>query len=273
MTTPTMGHECTFSVGGTSVHGWCTLAKRGTHLERDGMRGTRSHDVDDVVDGPYTVSGQIILNPTNTELVLLDVKAIGASGVVTETVPEFAVIVDKGQAVYTYGNCKVDRFTLRGRQGELLELVCDVSGKTETVAGSAPAEPASALPFWFDGVTLILQSSAREVEEFELVIDNALVKDRFQNSQTVTDLLEGDRNVTLRTVHGYSSNTSGLYGQAIAGATGTLAVSDGTSTRTYTFGKLQVPADGVEIRDKGEQRLTLNMVARKDGATKEIAAA
>ena len=89
MTTPQQGHQMTFSVGGTSMMGWCPVGKRAVHLERDGMRGTRSHEVDDVATGPYTVGGQIIINPTNTELVKLDTYAIGAGGTVDETLTDF----------------------------------------------------------------------------------------------------------------------------------------------------------------------------------------
>ena len=272
MTVPALGHQCKLSVGGTAMMGWCTLALHESHLERDGTRGTRSHDVDDVAAGPSLCTGQIILNPTNTELSALDVLAIGAGGTVDETLTEFPVVVDKGENVYTYTNTACDVFVLRGRAGGLLEVVMDVVAWAETDAGSV-SEPAAALPMGFAGSTLTLASTARETESFELRIDNQIIKDRFQNSATMADFTSGDRIVTLTTEHSYSSNTSGLYDQALAGATGTLAVTDGTATRTYTFAKLQVPADGPEVRAKGPVPLVLNHVARKDGATKEIAVA
>lgn len=273
MTAPYMGHQQTFSVSGTSTYGFCTLAKRATHLERQGIRGTRSHDVDDVVEGPYTVNGQISLNPSNTELAALDVRAIGAGGTVAETLSEFAVLVDKGADVYTYANCKVNRMTLSGRQGELINLTLDVEGLTESATGSSPAEPSSATPFWFDDVVLTIGGTAYEVEAFELVVDNALLTDRFQMNESRADLPEGDRMVTLRTEHSYSSNTSGLHTVAIAGSTGTLVLNDGGgNSRTYSFGKLQAPNDGPEVASKGPIPLVKNFVARKDGATKEIAA-
>ena len=276
MTVPALGHQCKFHIGvggtNTAMTGWCTLALHETHLEREGTRGTRSHDVDDVAAGPSICTGQIILNPTNTELCVLDVLAIGASGVVAETMTEFNVVVDKNVNTYTYANCVCDVFTLRGRAGGLIEVVMDVVAKAETDAGTV-AEPAAALPMGVAGTTLILAAAGKEVESFEMRIDNQIIKDRFQHEATLTDFSSADRIVTLTTEHSYSSNTSGLYDQALAGATGSLAVTDGTSTRTYTFGKLQVPADGPEIRSKGPVPLVLNMTARKDGSTKEIAAA
>jgi hypothetical protein len=251
--------------------GWCTVGKHGTHLERDGTRGTRSHDVDDVVEGPYTVSGQITVNPTNTELNLLETYIIGASGTVDEVLSNFSLVVDRGNGVYTYAGCKISRASYSGRQGELLTLTCDVIGTTEAASGSRPSEPSSTTPFAFDDIALTLAASSREVKGIEMVIDNAMVPDRFNHNQTVIDQPETDRNVTLQTVHDWSSNTSGLYGQAVGGASGTLVLNDGTNSRTYTYGKLQVPDESPPIQAKGPIDLTLNMVARKDGATKEIA--
>ena len=271
MTTVYTGEQQTFSIAGTSVMGWCTVGKHGTHLERQGTRGTRSHDIDDVVEGPYTVSGQIILNPTNTELNLLEPFIIGAGGTVDEALGEFAIVQDLGDGVRTYANCKITRASYTGQQGGLLLLTCDVIGRTESATGSAPSEPASATPFAFDDITLTLAASAREVKEIEMVIDNALVADRHNQNQTVIDQVETDRIVTLRTVHDWSSNTVGLYGQAVGGAAGTLVLNDGTNTRTYTYGKLQVPDETPVLQAKGPIDLTLNMTSRKDGATKEIA--
>ncbi len=272
MTTVYLGHQQTFSIGGTNTFGWCTVGKHATHLEREGTRGTRSHDIDDVVEGTNTVSGQIILNPTNTDLNLIEPFVIGSGGTVDEALGNTSIVVDRGNDVYTYANCKFSRMTLSGRQGELLRLVCDVVGRSEAATGDAPAEPSSATPFAFhDTTSLTLAGTARETKEFEMVIDNMMITDRFNHNQTVIDHPEGDRVVTLRTVHDWSDNTSGLYGQAVGGATGALVLSDGTNSRTYTFGKLQVPSESPPLSDKGPMELTLDMTARKDGATKEIA--
>jgi len=266
-----MGSQQTFSYAGTSFMGWCTMAKRTVHLERDGTRGSRSHDVDDVTGGVNTCSGQIIINPTNTELNVFETYFLGASGVVTETLGEAPLIVDKGNDVYTYANTQVDRATYRGRKGELIELTMDMEARSESATGSAPSAPTTATPFAFSEITFSYNSTAYEVEGFELTIDNMLVKDRFANNKDRLDLPQADRVVTLRTEHVWSSNTTGLYGLAVAGAVGVLTLNDGTNTRTYTFAKLQAPTEGPEIRAKGEIPFVMNWVARADGATKEIA--
>lgn len=265
------GHQTTISIGGTSyAFDSCTLGKHGQILERRGIRGTRSHNITDTRLGPYRVSGTVSLEPSPAELLSLMTLAIGTGGNVAETMTSFNAIVNRTTTVKTYTNCRVNRATLRGRQGEILSLALDLVGETETT-GSAPAAPASAAPYIFSDVVLTLQSSARAVQEFELVIDNALIVDRFQNTLTVTDIPTGDRIVTLRSVHDYDSDNSALYDQAIAGATGTLVANDGTTGRTFTFGVLQVPAETPPIEGKGLILLTLDMVARKSGNIAEIA--
>ena len=271
MTVPSMGAQSTFSFNAVNMVGWCTVGLTNTHLEREGMRGVRSHDVDDVRLGTTAVSGQIVMSPTDTELDTIEPYIIGAGGTVDATLSGVTIVVDKGQRVRTYTGCKVNRATYRGSSGGLLEVILDIEGLTGSTVGSAPGEPATLTPFVFSDTTLTLAGSAREVEGFEMVIDNALVTDRYQNSTTRTDLPEQDRIVTLQTTHAYSSNTSGLQGQALAGATGTLALNDGTNSRTYTFGKLQVEEQPIPVQGKGPIPLVINMTARKDGATKEIA--
>ncbi|KKN80761.1 hypothetical protein LCGC14_0325670 [marine sediment metagenome] len=270
MTTVRMGHQQKFSYAGTSVMGWCTVAKHETHLERDGMRGTRTHESLDVALGTNTSSGQIICNPTNAELNLFELYAIGAAGTPAETIGEAPLIIDKGDDVYTYANTQVDRLTMRGRKGDLLELTMDMEARSESATGSAPSEPADAALFAFSNITFSYSGTGYEIEGFELVVDNALVKDRFANSRTRLDMPEGDRIVTLRTEHTWSSNTSGLYAAVVAGAAGVLTISDGTNTRTYTFGRLQAPLNSPEVRDKGPIPFTMDWVARKVSTTPEI---
>ncbi len=104
-----------------------------------------------------------------------------------------------------------------------------------------------------------------------MIIDNA-IDAKFRNSLTATDLTEADRVVTLATSTPFNSASDGtLYEQALAGAAGALTITDGTSTGTFTFGKLQVPAESPTVESKSEFLLDLNMVARKDGSTMEIA--
>ena len=266
-----MGHQAKLSINAINTPFVSeTLGKTNTHMARVGIRGTRSHDVDDVAMGPSGVAGTIRLEPTLIELHAIVNHVLGGDGVVAEAATAVDIIIDRVTNVYTYAGCKVSRLRIAGSQGGIITADLDIVGTTESDAGSV-AEPASAGPCIFNRCTLTLVSAARPVEEFELIIDNA-IEPKFYNSLTATDLMERDRVVTLRTRHPYNTTAdSGLYDQALAGATGTLVINDGSSAGTFTFGKLQVPAESASVDGKGEIFLELNMTARKDGATREIA--
>ncbi len=195
-----------------------------------------------------------------------------------ESLPSFSLGVDRVAKRHRYTGCKVNRATFAGTQGGLLRLTLDVVGQAETAdAASWPSltPDASQGPFIFSDLALTLNATAREVRDFELVIDNGLVTDRFMNSTTVVNLPEGDRHVTLRTTHAFAAANLDLYDQALSGAGGTLAMTStqGTpSVLTFTFGDLQVPAEPAGVDGRAEIFLTLPMVARKTGGTLELAA-
>ncbi|MBE3132932.1 MAG: hypothetical protein IMZ55_05625 [Acidobacteria bacterium] len=265
-----MGHQAKCRIGGTNM---CfaseTLRKTQTHLERAGLRGTRSHDVDDVAAGPNTVVGSIVLEPTNAELTVLLPLIMGSGSALAETVPLFNCVIDRDFQVFTYNNCKVDRATLRGAQGGLLQLTLDVAGRTSANAAVTVAEPATATPFAFSDITLSIGGTARQVMEFELVVDNAIDKGRFLNKRDLPELVETDRLVTLRTVHPFTSNLADAWDAAVSGYNAALALS-GAGTRTFTFTKLQAPAEQPSVPGRGEITITKNWVARKDGTTAEF---
>jgi hypothetical protein len=197
---------------------------------------------------------------------------MGASTTLAETLPDCTIVIGRDHDTWTYANCKVDVARISGRQGENLRVSLDVVAKTGSATGTAPAEPETATPFIFSDVAMTLQGGARQVSEFELVINNALVRDRFMNNRDVTEIPEGDRIVTLRTVHPFGANSAAgtdLYNQGLAGAAGTLVLT-GAGNRTFSFTRLQVPAEDPTVAGRGEIPLVLNMVCRGNGATDEF---
>ena len=106
--------------------------------------------------------------------------------------------------VFTYAGCKVNRATFSGAKGRPGAAGAGNRRPSETVAsaGSFPSLTASTEngPYIFAGDPMLtLNSATREVQDFELTIQNGLVTDRFMNSLTVVNLPEGDRAVTLAT--------------------------------------------------------------------------
>ncbi len=297
-TTASMGHQARLGTKNESVYGAAvtvdqafvfvseSIVKRGMIVERAGLRGTRSHQANDARTGPYTVSGQLVLEPTPQDLAIWLPRILGAAADgnnynLAETLPSFTLVVDRVAKVFTYAGCKVNRATLSGMQGGLLRLVLDLVAQSEAVAaaGTFPSLTSSiAPPYIFSDLELTLASAAREVREFELTIDNGLITDRFMNSITIVNAPEGDRTVTLRTVHAWAPETVALYAQALAGSAGVLQLTNalgGTPPTGYStafnFATLQVPDRSPNVPGRSELLLNLEMVARRVGATPEVA--
>jgi hypothetical protein len=219
-----------------------------------------------------TVGGQIVLEPSPTELSHLIPRILGGtvSGItysLTETLPTFVVSIDRVAKVYSYTGCKVDKAIFKSGPGQGLELTLDIEALTESIgnAGSFASLTIDAHPpfVFFDGV-LTLASNPIQMQEFELTIDNMLKKDRFVNSQTRTDLPEIDRVVTLRCVVPYTSDTLSLYDGGAAGVTADLKFSVGGSgdgsTGTSLHFLLQnvvFPARKSPVAQSKEQEITL----------------
>lgn len=256
-----------------------SIRKLGTIVESEGIRGTRSRHEVMTREGTYEVGGEIVLEPSPLDLDLWLPRILGAAEstdtfALAETLPAFGVLVDREGGTFEYTDCKVNKATFRAGANGLVQLALDIFGVTEVTGTSAPAvslgTAAGNYPYIFHDGVLTLQSSARAMMDFELVIDNRLSR-RFTNSQTATDLTAQDRLITLRTTNPFTATEmSALYNQAVGGAAGTLVFTNGNCSTTFTFGKLQVPAESPSIRGKQEVPLTLNMTARMTGSTREL---
>jgi Phage tail tube protein len=252
-----------------------------TILDTSGIRGTRSHPKERTRIGVYRVGGRIVMQPTPEELANLLPRILGAAAAgqnydLAEGLPEFFCTVDRVTRVFTYAGCKVVRATFQSSEGQPLELALDIVGKTETVAaaGSFPAiAPGLTAPYvMMDGVLTLLGGS-RQFSQFELVIENTPLANRFMNSVTVTDVPIIDRQVTLKTLHPFTAANADLYDQALAGAAGTLAFTNGGYATTFSFANLQSPAISPVVSGRGELMLEVRMTAKKSGATNEVAVA
>ena len=168
MTTAFMGHQARLA---TSASGAVTqpfvfvsegIQKKGRIIERDGIRGSRSHSSEDTRSGPYSVAGQLVLEPTPEDLAIwfpriLGAAASGTTFALAETLPDFNLAVDRGAKVFTYAGCKVGKATFSGTQGGLLRLTLHIVGKTEAI-GNSGTFPALTLtetqPYIFSDVSL-----------------------------------------------------------------------------------------------------------------------
>jgi len=286
MTNASMGQQAKLAAdaAGTAVAAFSepyefvseSMRKSGTVLDTAGIRGSRSHVSERTRFGMSAVGGSLLMHATPAMLDKWLPRILGAAEssdtfALAETLPEFALLIDRVARRFVYDQCKVDRAVFRGSAGGLVTLAIDVVGKTEAV--SATAFPALAMPtdppyVMQDGV-LTLQAGPREFTEFEIIVDNALAR-RFSNSETATDIRPSDRAVSLRCAIPYTSDSVDLHNQALAGAAASLVLTNGTYSTTFSFATLQFPDRSPVVAGKREIVLELTGIARTFGSTSEL---
>lgn len=253
-----------------------------SHVFNDGIRGTRSRSKERVRISQERIGGTLNFNLTPIELDQWLPRILGAVEAtdvfaLAETIPEFGVLIEGGgYKRFIYTGCRVARCTINGTQGGLINWSVDIEGETEVVSGTSfpGTVPAidSAAPYIFSDVTYALSAdvSAAEVKEFTIIIDNMLDTERFMNSVTRGQIPTLDRQVTVRMVVPFTADELDLYDQAIAGAAGTLTMTQGAASCQFAFANLKAPAETPPMLNKEESLLTLNMTAYKSGSTNEL---
>lgn len=239
-------------------------------------------------DGPYTVGGGLVVQPSDDEWdeLLQWITGGTRSGAGTggspyvyplaETVVERYVAQEKIAKVPVWASCKVNRATIRSSAGSpVLTCEMDIQGKTETLgnSGTFPAISASLTsdqPFLHQQLVCTLNSVVVLVDDVVLTIDNMLGLDRFFNSQTRTDLPEHGRLITLSMANPFNATDVALYNIAVAGITGSLVYTNGSHVLTFSFANLKAPPEALEGAQRGEVMNRLNFVAYETGSTKEL---
>ncbi len=249
------------------------------HLNPTGIRGTRSRHKERTRAGLERVGGAITLEPSPTELDFLLPFILGGAEVATdtfplaETLPELHIGVRRVVKEFTYTGCKIVRAVFSGSEGSPLQLALDLVGKTSADAAVGTVTyptPDSDDMYVFTDSVLTLASGAREMSDFELIIENVHEDDRFTNSTTRTDVPIIDRNVLLNTTNPYDATNEDLHDQAVAGAAGSLVFTNGARSITFTFANLKFPSLDPSVADRGEIPLVLNGRALQSGSDKEI---
>lgn len=260
----------------------CGVAKEGSHVPSPAMRGTRSRIDTTVNDGTYRVGGPLVLEPRPDDLDNWLPRILGAVEAadvfaLAETVPEFYLIVDKVADVYEYSGCKILRASFRSAAGDNLQMALDTEGKDQTAKGSGNfpdiAASLSVLqPYIHHQAVLKLPSTSVEVDNIEIIIDNVLKLNRFNNSQTRTGLPEGDRIVSLSCDNPFTSDETAYYDMLLAGIDlGTVKYTAGSYSLEFKFGNLKAPARGPEVTGREvEIPLRLEFTAYKKGTDDEV---
>lgn len=255
-----------------------TLRKTNEIVDTNGIRGTRSHASERTRFGLDRVGGTIsyIVSPLILDLLLPRIQGTAESAdsfVLAETLISFDVLVERIAKRFLYTTCYVDKARFRFTPGQLVTLDIDVIGTGETVSATAfPTITAPTdVPYTCSDTVFTLVSSARTVMSCELVYDN-MIEARFSNSTTATDIFPTDRIVTVNVTTPYTSSETDLYAQALLGSAGTIAITNGTTSCTFTFGKIQFPDSAPTMATRnGEIVLESSGVARKTSTTLEVA--
>lgn len=277
-----MGHQAAISID-SNVYPFVSegLKRQDQILERSGSRGTRSADIEDVAQGPYHVAGPIVLEPSYAMLLAmwkLAVSSDGATLTLDETLSDFTIIVDRDDNIWTYENCKINKFTVSSSQGGLVRLTLDIVGITEAMSGSPLALPNVDLPLQHADCTVNLGSDPLddcETSDFTFTLDNALQTGRFMNALTLTEINEGPRAVAWDMNVPNNDTYESLLSSAATGIAGSLRFDDPEDTDflTLSMSKLVLKKDTPTVANKDEIMAPLAFMAKADGATKEVVAA
>lgn len=257
------------------------LRRTTTATYNDGIRGTRSRAKERVRRTAIAVSGGIVMNPTPVELDqwlprILGTNESADSFVLAETVPVFGVLIERELKRYVYTGCKVNAATFSCSQGGLMNLRVDIEGQSEIESatswpGTIPVIDSGA-PFIMADTTfqLAADTSCTQVREWEITVNNFLNTDRYMNSVTRQPLHALDREVTLRLVVPYNSDSADLVQKSVPGSGGTLTMTNGNTSTLFTFANLTGNDETPPIPGKEELFLNLQFTAYTSSTTKEL---
>lgn len=261
------------------------LRKKGTVINTNGIRGTRSQHGSRSRLGPYTIDGSILFNPDPAMLDNWLPRILGANEAtdvfaVAEGLQSFAVLMDRVTQTFEYKDCYVNRAVFQGRSNQFggepspLVMNLDIVGKSRVTGTSAPnvsiSTASNTAPYIFEDGVLSMQSANRQIIDFALVIDNNLLV-RFTNSLTATTICPQSRTVAFRCTVPYTSDTpvTSLLDQS-SFAAATLTFTNGTVSTAFALAQLEVESVDPVVRGKQEIVLELTGTARMTGATREI---
>lgn len=281
---------------GTSPYTWAS----GTRLRyfRESIRYVGVIDVPDTINGTLQENSErarrgpgvyagIVTFPVNpADMVTLLPLFMGGSPTGTsfpyaETVPTFGILIDKITDVFEYPNGVVNRILIHGKQTmpgqqqpNWLTMAVEMLFKDEVTGVEFPdlayGTTAGYTDFVFEDSALTVLGSARKPKEFSLLIHRHQWA-RYVNSVKPTTFCPSRFSAILNARFPYDDDHDDLHNQALAGAAGSLAFTNGTISTTFNFGNLQAPPKTPDTPGKTEIDIDLTLVARKLGSTDAVA--
>ena len=272
------------SIGGTCVEFVsCDITEQKDLVADDGLRGTRTRQMERLALGQTHIGGSIVMQPTPADmtLVLPFLLNSGNADLLTDIMQDVTVIVDTFTQASTYVG-RFTRGTLSGSPGQPLNLKLDFVGKSASFAGGgtlSTAPDTSNRKYMFadsgSSTALTINSTAYSISKFELVVDNKIVP-TYMNGQLPTDLEPTDRICTLSIETRYAveqalltlAQAGPVIGSPLAGSIG---FTNGTNSMGFTWAAMAAHSRTVSIPG-GHQNLRLPLTYDLLGvsATKEM---
>ena len=281
---PSQGYAAKLGIGATSTVNLPldflneSLMADEEFVDRNGIRGTRSHIIEPMRQGIRRIGGSITLQPTAVELTtllpwILGTPAVGNLYALAETVPAMYVSIDRVLKVFQYDGCKVNRAVFSGSAGQPLTVTLDLIGIDETVnnAGTFPSLTLDTTtdPFMFHDCVLVINSVTYNAPEIEIVVDNMLDTERFFNSATRTSITAQNREISVNTRLGYG-DASAAYATGIGGVGATATFTNGATSLLFDFVKVVFPRKSPTVAGKTEIMMPMQGTAKMSSTTLEL---
>lgn len=278
----TMRHDMKFGVGAANTDTpidyqlaleSCDVSHRPQVVAPDEMRGQIAHAKEPVTAGLIPCGGQFSLRPRPDDLTRLLPFIFGGTWSSTTlnpgALPYFPFGFDRKVKVHTYTGMKVNTATFSSSAGQSLALQCAIEGKTYTIgaAGTFPSLSLSLLqPFMHHQSSLTLNgTTAILVNNIQIAVNNALIADRFMNSQTRTEVPQGDRVITFNCDNPFTTADYALFtADGITGIAGSVTYTNGVYVLTFSFPCLQFAPEAPGAPARGQEMpLRLQFTARQ----------
>lgn len=255
-----------------------SLRKTGANISHAGIHGLRGEQSERIRQANFSVGGSISMQACPEELAALlpwgmGAVASGTTFALAESLPERYVTIDRSAKVFTYDGVKVNSLMFEASEGSPLGQTWDLVGKTETVANSGTFPSLTntlTAPFMFHDAAVTIAGNTEAIKSFRLGINNNLVV-AYNNSQSASFIVAGERQVMLELTTPYSSSETDLYELATAGVAVSIVLTNGNYSITFTIPKWQVPVQSPSIAGKGsEVGLSLAGICRRSSTTQEL---
>jgi len=245
------------------------IKKRPTHFHAEGFKGQLAHRSEDTAESTYTVSGSMTIVPRVDDLEILLLAIFGGTFAGNVLEPDvitdyFKAALDREVKVFNYTGMRVSQATFTSSAGQPLRMQLQLEGKDLTLgdADSFPDLSYSVLtPIMHHQATMYFDGTARNFNNLNITVNNQLVMDRFFNTQSRTEIPQGDRTIQVSFDTPFTTSELDIYQLALAGVSSNILYTVGSYSLLFEFPLLQGPMEDPDTPSPVQEiplRTTLN---------------